>query len=266
MTPWLARLERTGATVTRGVAEFGQGAALVGECLHWLLRGHRLRQPVRLRAVLEQMVQIGLQGLPIVTILSATIGAMLAIQGIYTLRTFGAEGQVVFGIALSMVREFSPIITAILVAGRSGSALAARLGSMTIHQEIDALRVMAIDPVRYLMAPVLVAMVITLPCLTFFSDMVGLLAAGVYVEMELGLSLGAFAEQITQFLKVGDLLHGLGKSVLFAILITAVGVVNGAAIQGGAEGVGRVTTRAVVHAIAAIVITDMLFAFVVTRG
>lgn len=260
----LAWIEATGRTVTRGVAEAGFAVALLGESLYWLFLGWR-RQPVRFRAVVAQMLEVGVQAIPIVAVLSGTIGIMLAIQGIHTLKKFGAESQVVVGVALSVVREFGPLITGILVAGRSGSALAARLGTMTINQEVDALRVMAINPVRFLMAPALVAMMIMVPCLTFFADLVGLLAAGVHISMELGLGLGAYAGRVQEFLTVDDLLHGLGKSVLFGMLITLVGVVNGASIRGGAEGVGRVTTRAVVHSIAAIVITDMLFVLLVTR-
>jgi phospholipid/cholesterol/gamma-HCH transport system permease protein len=128
---------------------------------------------------------------PIVALLSATIGMMLAIQGIHTLSIFGAESRVVFGISLSVVREFSALITGILVAGRSGSALAARLSTMQINQEIDALKVMGIDPVRYLVVPALLAMIVMLPALTFLSDLVALYAAGLWVSFDLGISQAA---------------------------------------------------------------------------
>ncbi|MBF0188713.1 MAG: ABC transporter permease [Magnetococcales bacterium] len=265
MVSILDHLERTGQRVTQGVATIGLGGALFAESLHWILFGHLKKQPVRFSAVVGQIMEIGIRALPIVTVLSATIGVMLAIQGIHTLRMFSAESKVVIGVALSVVREFSPLITGILVAGRSGSALAARLGTMTINQEVDALTVMAINPVRFLMAPPLLAMVIALPALTFFSDVIALFAAGLYVEMDLGLSLSAYALQTIDFLSVDDLMHGLGKSMIFAVLITLVGVINGASIRGGAEEVGKVTTQAVVQSIAAIVITDMIFAFVMTR-
>jgi len=212
-----------------------------------------------------EMMQIGIRALPIVTVLSATIGIMLAIQGIHTLRLFGAESRVTLGIAFSIIREFAPLITGILVAGRSGSALAARLGTMNINQEIDALRVMGINPVRFLVAPSLVAMMVMVPLLTFWADLVGLLGAGVYVSIDLGMSLGAYVDEVLDLTSVGDLTHGLGKSIIFAGLITLVAVVNGASVTGGAEGVGRATTRSVVQAIAGILITDMLFVFIVTR-
>jgi phospholipid/cholesterol/gamma-HCH transport system permease protein len=124
---------------------------------------------------------------------------------------------------------------------------------------------MGIMPVRFLAAPALVAMIVMLPALTFWSDAVALLGAGLYVSADLGITLQAFFDQARTVLEVGDLLHGLAKSLLFAVLVTVVGVVNGASVTGGAEGVGRMTTRSVVHSIAAIVITDMVLAFLLTR-
>lgn len=263
--PIVEFVDRLGRATIRGIAEFGFAASLFGESLFWIVMGRRREQPVRLGLIVEQMMQIGIQALPIATILAATIGAMLAIQGIDSLRTFGAESQVVLGVALGVSREFAPMITGILVAGRSGSALAARLGTMQISQEIDALRVMGISPVRFLAVPALVAMVVMLPALTVWADFVALLGAGLYVSADLGISLPAYFDQVAQVMSVDDLMHGLNKSVLFAILITLVGVVNGASVQGGAEGVGRATTRSVVHSIAAIVISDMILAFLQTR-
>lgn len=261
----LRLLDRVGRDAMGAVSELGYCAALLGEALFWLAMGKRRHQPVRLAAIASQSMEIGISALPIITMLAATIGLMLAIQGIYTLRTFGAESRVTLGIALSTVREFAPLITGILVAGRSGSALAARLGTMRINQELDALTVMGIAPARYLVAPPLVSMVVMLPLLTLWSDLVGLTAAGLYVAADLQTSLGAYAEEVLSLLKLNDLLHGLSKSVLFAVLITIIGVVNGSSVSGGAEGVGRMTTRSVVHSISAIVITDMVFAFMVSR-
>ena len=163
----LDALEAAGRSAVGGVKEFGYAAALFFESIYWLVMGRRWRQPVRIPLVVSEMMQIGILALPIVTVLSMTIGIMLAIQGIHTLRLFGAESRVTLGIALSVTREFAPLITGILVAGRSGSALAARLGTMNINQEIDALRVMGINPVRFLVAPSLVAMMIMVPLLTF---------------------------------------------------------------------------------------------------
>lgn len=258
-------LERLGRRLVSAMAEIGFAAALFVESVYWLIMGRRRRQPVRVPSVFAEMMQVGIRAIPIVTVLSVTVGVMLAIQGIHTLKTFGAESRVTLGIALSVTREFAPLMTGILVAGRSGSALAARLGTMSISQEVDALRVMGINPVRFLVAPPLLAMVVMVPALTFWADVAALAGAGLYVSADLGISLSAYAQQLLDVLSVDDLVHGLVKSAIFAVLIALVGVVNGAAVAGGAEGVGRATTRSVVHAISAIVITDMLFVFLVTR-
>lgn len=260
-----ALLDRIGRASIRWVEEFGFAASLFGEALWWLGMGKTRRQPVKLAPIVAQAMEVGIMALPIITVLAATIGLMLAIQGIYTLRTFGAESRVTLGIALSTVREFSPLITGILVAGRSGSALAARLGTMRINQEIDALTVMGISPVRFLVVPPLVAMAVMMPLMTLWADLVSLFAAGIYVSSQLQTSLAAYGDELLTILKINDFMHGLAKSSIFAALITIVGVVNGASVTGGAEGVGRMTTRSVVHAISAIIITDMVFAFMVTR-
>jgi phospholipid/cholesterol/gamma-HCH transport system permease protein len=258
-------LEGLGRSATKALAELGFAAVLFGQSLFWLVMGRSRKQQVRLAPIFAQGMEIGIAALPIITVLAATIGLMLAIQGIYTLKTFGAESKVTLGVALSTVREFSPLITGILVAGRSGSALAARLGTMRISQEIDALTVMGISPIRFLVVPPLVAMVVLMPLLTLWADLVSLLAAGFYIAAELQTSFSAYVDELLGILKVNDLMHGLAKSCIFAVLVTIVGVVNGASVTGGAEGVGRMTTRSVVHAISAIVVTDMLFVFMVTR-
>lgn len=259
-------LETLGRNTLAGVAEIGQATLLLVESLWWTFTGRARRQPVRLQAVLQQAREIGIGAIPIVFVLSFAIGLMVAIQGIYSLSIFGAESQVTFGVALSVTREFAPLITGILVAGRSGSALAARLGTMKFNEEISALTVMGIQPVRYLVAPPLLAMLIMLPTLTWFADCVALLGAGVYITAELGMSFTAYLSALREVCELGDVLHGIGKSALFALLIALVGVVNGLNVTGGAEGIGRVTTRAVVHSISAIVIADMIFAFLATRG
>ena len=257
--------ERIGRTAVAGVEEIGNGGAMVVESFFWLLFGASRKQPVRIAAVFMQMMEVGIQAIPIIGLLAATIGIMLAIQGIHTLRIFGAETRVTIGIAFSVVREFSPLITGILVAGRSGSSLAARIGTMKINQEIDALKVMGINPTRFLVVPSLLAMLVMVPALTIFSDIMGLFAAGLYVKADLGVSLAAYFDEVKDILSVDDVWHGLGKSAIFSILIAVIGVVNGASVVGGAEGVGKATTRSVVQAISAIIVTDMIFAFVVTR-
>jgi phospholipid/cholesterol/gamma-HCH transport system permease protein len=259
-------LENTGRAAGRFVESLGFGGSLIWESCYWLLLGRRRGQVVRARPVFAEMMEIGVRAIPIVSMLSATIGVMLAIQSIYQLKRFGAEDQVVVGVAFGMTREFAPLITGILVAGRSGSAIAARLGTMTISQEVDALRVMGVNPVRFLAVPSLLAMLIMLPALVVWADLVSLFAAGIYVTAELGMTTAAYWNATLDLLGADDVMHGLQKSMIFAVLVTIVGIVDGASVKGGAEGVGRVTTAAVVHGITAIVVTDMLFALATTRG
>jgi phospholipid/cholesterol/gamma-HCH transport system permease protein len=257
----LTFLASIGRHTARGVAELGYNTALLAEGILWTLFGRLRKQPVRLSAVFAEAMEIGVRAVPIISVLSFTIGLMLAMQGIDSLRTFGAEDQVVLGIALSITREFASLITGIVVAGRSGSALAARIGTMQVSQEIDALRVIGIDPVRYLAAPALLAMVLVLPCLTFLAMVLGLLGGALFSELEIGLPMAAYIHQTLEILVVGDIGEGLSKSLVFAVLIATIGVSNGFSVHGGAEGVGRATTRAVVQSITTILIADMAFTY-----
>lgn len=261
----LDALERLGRRSTEAVEEAGYVFSLCGEAVFWVFAGPFVRQPVRVPAIFTQMMVMGIGAAPIVFILSFSVGIMLAIQGIHTLEAFGAESQVVVGIALSETREFGALITGILVAGRTGSALAARIGTMQVNQEIDALRVMGINPIRYLVSPALVAMLVMVPTLTFFADLAGLIGGAIYCALELGLSYSAYFDRTIEALVADDVYQGLIKSTVFATIITLVGVANGFMVSGGAEGVGRATTRAVVLSISYIVIADMLFTYFLNR-
>ncbi|HMM74686.1 MAG TPA: ABC transporter permease [Gammaproteobacteria bacterium] len=254
-----------GRAATGLVEEFGYYVALTIESLYWLLFGLARGRPVRLAATVAQMREVGVAAAPIVFMLSFAIGVMLAIQGIHTLEQFGAETQVVLGIALSVTREFGPLITGVLVAGRSGSALAARIGSMQVNQEIDALRVMGINPVRFLAAPAVVALVVMVPLLTVFADLTALFGGAIFCSLELGMSQVAFWDEALSFITVDDVSQGLFKSVVFGLIVALVGIANGFAVSGGAEGVGRATTRAVVLSISYLVIADMLFTYFLNR-
>ncbi len=260
----LRAIEHVGRTATRGIDELGFAAALFGESLYWTVLGRRHGQTVRFSQVVAQMMQIGVDALPIATLLAATIGLMLAMQGIYSLGLFGAESYVHVGIALSVTREFAPLIIGVLIAGRSGSALAARLSAMMINQEVDALRAIGIFPARFLIAPALLGMVVMLPALTIWANIVALSAAGVYVSWTLDITLAAYFADIMSVLAFHDAAHGVFKSAVFAVLIVMVAVVNGALVKGGAEGVGRATTRSVVHGLSAIIVVDLILVAIST--
>jgi phospholipid/cholesterol/gamma-HCH transport system permease protein len=261
----LQPVERLGRRSMQVLADVGYAGMLLLESIWFLLVGWRQGQAVRPRMIVEQMRQVGVDAIPIVALLSLTIGVMLGIQFIAALGEFGAESQVIVATAKSITREFGALITGIVVAGRSGSSFAARLGSMTVSQEIDALAVIGIEPVRYLVAPALVAMVVMMPVLTIIADFVAIVGAGLYASGPLDMNLATYLHATLQQLEPRDLWEGLSKSVVFAVLITLIGVSTGFAVSGGAEGVGRATTRSVVLSISAIVVADMLFSFFLNR-
>jgi len=210
-------------------------------------------------------MKIGVLAIPIVVLLSFSNGVILALQGIATLKDFDAESQVIPGIAYSVTREFGVLIAAIVVAGRSGSAIAARIGSMQMSQEVDALRVMGIEPVRFLVAPILVSMLIMMPVLTLFADTAAMIGGGLYSGIVLNLGLTTVLDRSFEVLVMYDVLQGIYKSLVFGLLIALVACSNGFSVTGGAEGLGRATTRSVVMSIAMIVVADMVFTYFLTR-
>jgi len=259
------KIEKLGQLTIGAVEELGYAVTLFTESIYWLLLGRVNKQPVALHLIFAQAVQVGVTAMPIVIVLCFSVGMMLAMQGLETLKPYGAQPQVVTGIAIAVVREFAALITGIIVAGRSGSAIAARIGTMKESQEIDALQVIGINPVRYLAAPALLAMLIAMPILTIIGDLMGMLGGAVYTMYELGMPFNVYMSRSFEVIGVFDLLQGLIKSIVFAVLIVIVSVLNGFQVKGGAEGVGLATTRAVVMSISAIVVADMIFTFFLTR-
>ena len=224
--------------------------------------GRRHAQPVRLRHVAAEIHTAGIQAIPVVLLMASTIGIMLSIQGIYSLRVFGAETQVTFGLALSIPREFAPLITGILVAGRSGSQLTSRVGSMRLNGEIDALSVMGISPLRYVVAPSLLGLIISLPILVAIANIAAFGAAGLYINAVLGIGPTAYWTDVLSIVTLVDLMHSFGKAVVFSILISLTGISIGMGVSGGAEVLGRATTSSVVTCISAIIAADTVFALV----
>lgn len=261
----LKPINRLGRGSVAAVSELGYAGAILVESLYFTAVGWRRGQPVRLSAVFEQMRQVGIDAIPIVLLLSFTVGLMLGIQFISALSEFGAQSQVVMAVAKSVTREFGALITGILVAGRSGSSFAARIGSMNVSQEVDALYVIGIEPVRYLAAPALIAMLVMLPTLTILSNVMAILGAALYCSPQLDVSPVVYIIQTLHALELRDLWEGLAKSGVFAVIITLVGISTGFGVTGGAEGVGRATTRAVVLSITLLVVSDMVFSFFLNR-
>lgn len=258
-------IENIGRRTIKGIEELGYAFALLGESFMWLLTGKLRNQPVSVAMIFQEAMWIGVSAIPIISMLNLAVGVMLAIQAIFTLSKFGAESQVILGLAFVVVREFSPLIVGVLVSGRSGSAITARIGTMQENQEIDALRVIGINPVRYLAAPILVAMCAMLPVLTIWGDLMGILGGGLYTSAKLNMTLSDFFTSSLDTLEVADVMQGIIKSVIFAVIIVLVGLSNGFQVSGGAKGVGLATTRSVVLSISFIVLADMVFTYFLSR-
>lgn len=212
--------------------------------------------PYRVSLIIQQLVVVGVQSLAVVALVGAFTGAVLAVQGEYTLSQFGATAYVGSAVALSLIRELGPVLTALMVNGRAGSAMTAELGIMKISEQVDALRSMAVDPIRYLMVPRLIAGVISVPLLTAVFNVVGIAGGYVVAVYNLGLSSGTFINQMTQSVRQVDVILGLVKSVVFGFCIAWISCYRGWTCGFGAVGVNRATTGAVVTSSVAILILD----------
>lgn len=228
----------------------------------WLtLRG---KQKLPVDATIQQAVIIGVDALLIVGLLSFLLGLIIAFQSAWQLRQFGANIYVANLVGISMVREFGPMMTAIMLAGRSGSAIAAELGTMKVSEEIDALHTMGIDPVRFLVLPRILALTLVQPALTLMADFIGMIGGFVIGVLLLDLSTNVYFEQTVDAVGMGDFNHSLLKSLVFAWIIGITACYSGLRIQGGAAGVGQATTQSVVTSIFLIIVADSVFATVST--
>ena len=220
-----------------------------------------LRSPGRLRvkSLFFHLEQVGLNALPIVGLLSFLIGIVLAYQGADQLRRFGAEIFVVNLLGIGVLREIGILMTSIIVAGRSGSAFTAQIGTMKVNQEVDAMRTLGLDPVELLVLPRLLALLIALPLVGFFAEMVALMGGAVMAYAYLDINFGRFVQQLQVAVSVKALFVGLIKAPIFAMVIALVGCYEGLRVSGSAESVGLLTTRSVVVSIFLVIVLDALF-------
>ena len=216
-------------------------------------------KPLRLQRAISQAMDVGVRALPILSLITFFIGLILALQAAYELRQFGAMSAVATAVAVSMSRELGPLITAIVVIGRSGSAFAAEIGTMKVSEEIDALETMAISPVSFLVAPKFLAMMVMVPCLTIWANAMGILGGSLFGVAQADFTFMRYLRVSIDSLLLRDVTSGLLKSVMFGITITAVGCLEGLSTGAGAEQVGRSTTRAVVMSIFLVVVVDLFF-------
>lgn len=228
------------------------------------LRGIRKALPLignrhRWHAAIHQMLEIGFDALPMVTLLAMCSGFILAMQGASELRRFGALHYVIDLVAVGFTRELGPLLTAIAVSGRSGSAFAAEIGTMKVTEEIDALKVMAFDPVEFVLAPKYLAALIAVPCLSIVANLFGILAGGLFMFFSTRLGLPLYFRYVLSSIELRDLLAGLIKSVAFATIIAQVGCLEGLRVRGGPDAVGRSTTTAVVRSTFLVIVADAVF-------
>jgi phospholipid/cholesterol/gamma-HCH transport system permease protein len=227
---------------------------LLGQTIFWIPL-----PPFRRKQLFEQMSKIGVDSLPIVSLISLFTGMVLALQSAYQMKKFSAEMYIASLVVFSMVRELGPVLTALIVAGRVGASITAELGTMKVTEQIDALETLATNPIKYLVVPRFLALMIMLPILTLYSDIIGIFGGYVIGVYKLGISHAMYMKNTWQPLKYKDLFTGLIKSYFFAIIICIVACYEGMTAKGGAEGVGRSTTSSVVVSFILIIAWDCFF-------
>ncbi|MFH0821709.1 MAG: ABC transporter permease [Pseudomonadota bacterium] len=229
------------ATIRSWFEELGRGLLMFQHALVWLVR-----PPYRYRVFIAQIDFIGVQSVELICVTGAFTGMVLALQADAAMNRFGAQSLIGAAVALSLARELGPVLAALLVTGRAGSAITAELGSMRSTDQIDALASMAVEPIQYLVAPRMVAAVLVMPMLTIIFEFTGMVGAYVVVTTHLKMEGGVFMAGVKDYLDYGDLIHGLVKAGVFGLVFSLVSCMKGFFATGGSRGVGLATTRAVV--------------------
>lgn len=241
--------------VTRSILELQETTLMTARAVGGVFKGPRY-----LTETITQMDVIGVGSLTIILLTGFFTGGVLAVQTYPTLAFWGQQGQTGRLVAVSLVRELGPVLTALMVAGRVGSAIAAELGSMTVSQQIDAMRALGTDPIRKLVAPRIIALLVTLPLLTVLADCLGI-AGGAFAATSLyGLSANEFFSSVRDGITTDDIIGGVIKPICFALIIGSIACYKGLNTEGGTVGVGRSTTRAVVTASIVVIISDFFLA------
>jgi len=246
------------ANLGRNIISFmyflGGLANLAGQSLY-----QSVTPPYNKDRIFEQAKKAGFDSLPIVSLVSLFIGFIFALQIAYFMQRIGSEIYIASLVALALVRELGPVITALIVAGRVGAAITAELGTMQVTEQIDALETLATDPIKYLVAPRLIALAIVVPILTLYADFVGIFGSYLICVNKLGISSSMYINVTQEALKYKDLFTGMFKTVFFGMIIAFVSCYEAFNVEGGAEGVGRATTRSVVTSFILIIVADCFF-------
>ncbi len=246
-----ALLDHLGKAILHNVEELGKIVVLFLSVLMWMVR-----PPLKLKNIFKQMEFVGVKSIFVVVLTGGFTGMVMALQSYHGFRLFSAQSMVGSAVALGMTRELAPVLTSLMVNARAGSAMAAELGTMRVTEQIDALYVMAANPVKHLIVPRVIAGVIMLPFLTIVADFVGILG-GYFVGVDLlNINSGIFVKNITKHVDLDDIFNGLIKATFFGLILTLIGCYKGFHARGGAEGVGKATTEAVVLSAIAILVSD----------
>ncbi len=253
-------LDRIGESVESSYRQTTSILDLCGKVVVTLARTIRAPRRLRITSLVYHMEQAGLDAVPIVSLLTFLIGAVVAFLGASILRTFGAEIFTVELVAFAVLRELGVLLTAIIVAGRSGSAFTAQIGSMKVNEEIDAMQTLGLDPVEVLVVPRLLAFVIMLPILTFVADVMGLFGGMLVTWLQVGISPGMFLIRMNDFIPINNFWAGLIKAPFFAFVVALIGCHEGLKVEGSAESVGQRTTMSVVQSIFMVIFLNALFA------
>ena len=260
--PAPGRLEALGRSTVARFSEALAMLAFVGEAACALAGWVRHPQRVRWRPILFNIRSSGVDALPIVALMTFLVGVVIAYQSAEQLRRYGANLFIADIVGIAMLREFAPLIVAIIIAGRSGSAYAAQIGTMAVTEEIDAMRTIAIAPLELLMLPKLIALLVVVPLLTVFADVLGVAGGMVMAQSQLGVDYASFSARFVKAVGISTALVGIAKAAVFGAIIAVVGCFQGFRTRGGADSVGRQTTRSVVQAIFLVIVVDALFSVI----
>lgn len=255
----ISMIGRIGRTALNGVYAFLRVCVLMVDTLNWILVAPLRGRGLRVRSTVEHFVEFGVNSLPIVALICFLLGAIMAMQASYQLERFGATRYIANLVGVAAMRELAPLMTAILLTGRSGSAITAEIGTMRVAEEIDALEVMGLNPTKFLVAPKFLAMILAIPCLTILAMFIMMLGGFALSTVVLHVDPKVYFDQTAGALVMKDLVTGVIKSFFFAVVICWVGVYRGFQVEGGAEGVGKQTTSSVVTSIFLIILVDMAF-------
>jgi phospholipid/cholesterol/gamma-HCH transport system permease protein len=256
---WLDELGRDLVSLGGQVANL---CAFVGEIIVVFLEACVSPRRFRIGTIVQQMFEVWVKALLIVGVLTFLIGVVIAYQGVQQLRQFGAETFTVEAVGIGMFRELGVLLTAIIVAGRSGSAFTAQIGTMQVNQEVDAMRTIGLNPIEWLVLPRIMALFLSMPLLAFWGNMTGLLGGAVACTVYLDFTFVQFFDRLRDTVSIWHFYTGMIKAPVFGFIIAAIGCFEGLQVKGSAESVGQLTTRSVVESIFCVIVLDAVFSII----